>query len=134
MRLKLLSLLATACFASSLSQAGTATGVLNVNIQLNSPNATGLCVSSSMSKQTQALVKVTCSGGQFVSIEPIDNRVFLGTHGGAYRFIFTGGTVLPSFLQPGDSLYAQIGQGTITALRVLDITERDGRLELLVSF
>ena len=83
-------------------------------------------------------MRVTCQGNQFVSIEPRVGRPFPGTHGGAFRFAFSqrsgfsGGNV--DFGQSVSALEAAIGQGTITALRVLDLTERDERLEMLVSF
>jgi hypothetical protein len=93
---------------------------------------TGICISSSLSQQTNALVKVTCQGGQFVSIEPREGRPFVGTHGGAFRFHFSGQNAIPSFLRGESDPF--MGQGTITALRVLNLTERDERLELLVSF
>lgn len=125
-------LLAAVALASPVSFAGTASGVFNVNIRLNSSDGSGICISSSLSQQTNALVKVTCQGGQFVSIEPREGRPFVGTHGGAFRFHFSGQNAIPSFLRgESDPL---IGQGTITALRVLNLTERDERLELLVSF
>jgi hypothetical protein len=93
---------------------------------------TGICISSSLSQQTNALVKVTCQGGQFVSIEPREGRPFVGTHGGAFRFHFSGQNAIPSFLRGESDPF--MGQGTITALRVLNLTDRDERLELLVSF
>jgi hypothetical protein len=91
-----------------------------------------VCTSSTLSQQTNALVKVTCQGGQFVSIEPRDGAQFVGTHGGAYRYTFGRATAIPEFLQSESD--SRIGQGTITAMRVLNLTERDKRLELLVSF
>jgi hypothetical protein len=127
-------------FAASLASASTAatiSGSFNVNIRLNEP-AGGTCISISLSQVTNALVRVTCQGNQFVSIEQREGRPFVGTHGGAYRFAFSqrsgfsDGSVL--FGQSVSELEAAIGQGTITSLRVLDLTQRDERLELLVSF
>lgn len=114
-------------------QAGTASAVFQVTVQ-----PIGICISSSLGRVTNAVVRVTCQGNQFVSIEPREGRPFVGTHGGAYRFAFSqrsgfsGGSV--DVGQSASDLEAAIGQGTITALRVLDLTERDERLEMLVSF
>jgi hypothetical protein len=109
------------------SSAATLTSEFNVTVK-----PVGICISTSLSQQTNALVKVTCQGRQFVSIEQREGRPFVGVHGGAYRFFFSRNTALPAFLQADSDL--PIGQGTITALRVLNLTERDERLELLVSF
>ncbi|MBS7808034.1 hypothetical protein [Variovorax sp. PCZ-1] len=115
------------------STAATRSDSFSVNIQLREL-ASSICVSTSLSQQTNALVRVTCQGNQFVSIEQNVARPFVGTHGGAYRFAFSGiGTVPAGLLHPGE-LDHWVGQGTITALRVLNLTERDERLELLVSF
>lgn len=98
----------------------------------------GMCISSSLSQVTNAIVRVTCEGNQFVSIEPQSGKPFVGTHGGAHRFAFSqrsgfvDGQV--SLGQSVGVLEAAIGQGTVTALRVLDLTEKDEKLELLVSF
>jgi hypothetical protein len=109
------------------AMAATAPGNFVVTV-----NTAGICTSSTLSQQTSALVKVTCQGGQFVSIEPRDGAPFVGTHGGAYRYTFGRATAIPAFLQSESD--SRIGQGTITAMRVLNLTERDKQLELLVSF
>jgi hypothetical protein len=119
------------------SSAATTSGSFNVTVRLNEP-VNGVCISTSLSSVTNALVRVTCEGNQFVSIEPRPGRPFIGTHGGAYRFAFSQRSGFAnSFVNVGQSvseLEAAIGKGTITALRVLDLTEKDERLELLVSF
>jgi hypothetical protein len=98
-------------------------------------NLAGICISSALSQQTNALVRVTCQGNQFVSIEQRDGKPFVGTHGGAHRYIFNKTTAGKfDFSSLGNLLEDRVGQGTITALRVLDLTETDERLELLVSF
>jgi hypothetical protein len=98
----------------------------------------GVCISTSLSQVTNASVRVTCQGNQFVSIEPQPGKPFFGTHGGAHRFAFSQRTGVSSgqvdFGQSVTELEAALGQGTITALRVLNLTENDERLELLVSF
>ncbi len=119
---------------ASASTAATTFGSFSVNIRLNE-SSSGLCISSSLSQQTNALVKVTCQGNQFVSIEPRAGRPFVGTHGGAFRFAFSNATPMPpAFLGDGPAIDDWIGSGTVTALRVLNLTESDERLELLVSF
>ena len=103
---------------------------LEVTVQLQ-----GLCISSSLGQQLNVLVKVTCQGNQFVSIEPRAGRPFVGTHGGAFRFAFSNAAPMPpAFLGGGTAVDDWVGSGTVTALRVLNLTERDERLEMLVSF
>ncbi len=132
MRAALALALVAVCLTAPVSQAGTAVGMFQVHIRLNGVNDSGVCVSSSLSQQTQAMVKVTCSGSQFVSIEPQSNKPFVGTHGGAFRFAFANGT--GANVGAGLSSDASIGTGTVTALRVLDLTDSDKGIELLVSF
>lgn len=113
------------------ADAATANAMFNVNITLNPPDI-GVCVSSTLSAQTNALVKVVCGSDQFVSIEPVQGKPFLGTHGGAYRYVFAPNTVIPySLLGESDP---HIGSGTVTSLRVLNLNALHDRLELLVSF
>ncbi len=112
--------------------AATANATFNVNITLNTPPQADVCVSSTLSAQTNALVKVVCRSNQFVSIEPLQGTPFVGTHGGAYRYIFAPNTVVPYALL-GDS-DPHIGSGTITSLRVFNLNALHDRLELLVSF
>ncbi len=118
--------------------AATANATFNVNITLN-PSVVdvgvgvGVCVSSTLSAQTNALVKVVCGSDQFVSIEPLQGKPFLGTHGGAHRYVFAPNTVIPYALLPGEP-DPHTGRGTITSLRVLNVNALHDRLELLVSF
>ncbi len=109
--------------------AGTTNERFNVNIKLAQRD---VCVSSSLSDLTHATVRVVCVNGHFVSIEFVPGRPFVGTHGGAHRFIFAPGTTLPSDLVGESALY--MGSGTITSLRVLNLSALKDRLELLVSF
>lgn len=114
--------------------AATANATFNVNITLNpSVVDVGVCVSSTLSAQTNALVKVVCGSDQFVSIEPLPGKPFLGTHGGANRYVFAPNTVIPYALLPGEP-DPHTGRGTITSLRVLNVNALHDRLELLVSF
>lgn len=90
-------------------------------------------MSQSFSDQTKATVRVLCSTGQFVSIEPADGQPFVGTHGGAYRFTFGPGLpVSPALVGSGAALFA--GTGTVTALRIINLGGSSTPLEMLVSF
>lgn len=134
-------LLASASFAQ------TSTGILSVSITLFNPGfllflpdapgavpvlGPGACISETLGRQAQALVRVACGSGQFVSITPMPGKPFLGTHGGAFRYhidVGAASTVLPA---DADSFYRDMG--TVTALRVFNANDPDGFLELLVRF
>ena len=124
------------CVAASFLAISSSAWPLSTTANLTvSVSLQGLCISSALSQQTNALVRVTCQGNQFVSIEQQRDKPFVGTHGGAYRYIFNKTTAGKfDFSSLGNLLEDRIGQGSITALRVLDLTETDERLELLVSF
>jgi len=92
----------------------------------------GICTSQTFSDATNATVRVLCSTGQFVSIEPIPGRPFAGTHGGAYRYNFGPSHRLSVGL--GDSAQLYIGTGTVTALRIMNLQGSEAPLEMLVSF
>lgn len=122
------SLLSAFCFA------GQASSSFNVQIALNQPGSgsqAGICVSQTLSEQTNALVKVVCSSGQFVSIVPRPGKPFLGLHGGAFRYTYGGGHLPTS---PNSNGGFHPGTGTVTALRIYNATGSDGPLEMLVSF
>lgn len=91
-----------------------------------------ICTSVAQSDATNAQVRVVCSTGQFVSIEPAPGRPFVGTHGGAYRYSF--GPNAPIAVELTGIASLQIGAGTVTALRVLNLAESETPLEMLVSF
>ena len=116
------------------ADAATANATFNVNITLNTapPPQVGVCVSSTLSAQTNAVVKVVCGSDQFVSIESVPGKSFLGTHGGAHRYIFAPSTIIPYALLGEPDPYA--GRGTVTSLRVFNLNALHDRLELLVSF
>lgn len=131
--------LATALLTSTVAaRAGQAGASFRVNIQLSTLTPTsqaGVCISSVASQQTGAVVRVVCSSGQVVSIEAAPGTpVIAGVHGGAFRYSFGAG----SLLTPGgallDSELGFVGLGTVTALRVADLSGRRERLEFLVSF
>lgn len=91
-----------------------------------------ICRSGAWSEKTQAEVKVVCSSSEFVSIEPTPGKRFLGTHGTADRFHIVA-TALPSGALMANA-DAFLGAGTVTSLRVYNISSNDGLLEMLVSF
>lgn len=134
---------------AGLAAAGTGSTSLTVNITLHDPNAVvpsipggsppgtlpiapkSVCISETLSEQTNGMVRVVCGTGQFVSISPFPGKPFLGTHGGAFRYTlgpggFTG-------LLAGQAM-PYTGAGTVTALRIYNANGSDGPLEMLVSF
>lgn len=126
---------------ASLAAAGTGSAFLSVSITLHNPSATestasggssAACVSETLSEQTNALVRVVCGTGQFVSITPLPGKAFLGTHGGAFRYTLGAGRLSTAQLSGEASPYA--GAGTVTALRIYNANGVDGPLEMLVSF
>ena len=130
---------------STQAGAGSAAGVFDVRITINAmvpaspasglgqvPATDGFCISESLSDATQATVKVVCATGQFVSIKPMPGKPFTGTHGGAFRYAFGAGTARAP--KDGTALNPYIGTGTVTSLRILDISGQESVLEFLVSF
>jgi len=112
--------------------AGTSGSVFQVRISLSSGMpADGVCTSDAVSGAHGALVRVVCSTGQFVSIDPPPGQPLRPTHGGAYRFAFGPGLPRPAM---ATDLGAGIGMGTVTALRVLHANGGDGLIEMWVSF
>ena len=132
---------------AGLAAAGTGSSFLHVSITLHNPNGVvvppapggspapvtrpSVCISETLSEQTNGMVRVICGTGQFVSISPFPGKPFLGTHGGAFRYAlgpggFTGW--LTSQAMP------YTGAGTVTALRIYNANGSDGPLEMLVSF
>jgi hypothetical protein len=120
----------SALLMCSLSLADTKTGAFNVNISLTAKP--GLCLSESLSESTGAAVHVVCESSQFVSIDPRPGRPFLGTHGGAFRYLFGSGNTLSS--QYGGMPNPFIGTGTVTELRIFNADSPDAPLEILISF
>jgi hypothetical protein len=124
---------AFACFAGSTSS------TFSVNISLYSggsnsssgSNGSGVCISQSLTEQNNAVVRVVCDSGQFVSISPIPGGRFVGSHGGAYAFYF--GSSYRSVNIAGFGEFAH-GAGSVAAYRVFGVTESEGRLDMLVVF
>ena len=85
-----------------------------------------LCFSRSLSEQTRARVEVTCAAGRFVSIEAIPGARFLGVHGGAFRYVVP----FAAAARLQDAGEAWSGGGTVTMLRIYDLTRPEGPGEL----
>ncbi|MBX3654780.1 MAG: hypothetical protein KIS62_18195 [Ramlibacter sp.] len=146
-RLRSLALGIAIGLSATLCQAGVASSFFDVRITLNTgltpvdvtPNppspvgnpANGICTSQADSDATHAVVRVVCSTGQFVSIDPAPGQPFTGTHGGAFRFNFGPGVPVATV---GGATSFGLGAGTVTSLRILDLSGRDAPLEMLVSF
>ncbi len=123
------------------ADAGTINGSFSVQIQLRNPlfsgapvgvagsGTYGSCTSQTLGKATNAIVTVTCADSQFVSIAPRPGAPFLGTHGGAYRFLFEPGAPVSS----DDPLW-HTGAGTIATLRIYQPEKREYPMEVEVSF
>lgn len=145
-----LTLALAALLPGAPSWAGAAASGFAVSITLN--NASGpqpgqgaavpqsgpdVCFSSALGGLTRARVEVTCSAGRFVAIEALPGRPFAGVHGGAFRYVipFVADNTVWGQLAAG-------GQGTVTMLRVYDLTRPEGPgnlwwdrpLEMRVSF
>lgn len=110
--------------------AGVGSGTFRVNISLNDPGKSALCVSQSLSQSTGALVQVTCSTGQFVSIGPRPGATFAGVHGGAFTYYLAPA---PNF-QLDTSRSVMQGAGTVTEYRVYSRDQYDRFIDILVSF
>lgn len=125
-----------AALAAPTTWAGSAGGSFSVNITLNDPlsAAQEVCISETLSAQTNAVVQVVCSSGQFVRIDPDPTKPFLGVHGGAFRYHFGPRYEIgPPDDRAGDEL-GYIGAGTVTAVRIYNPGSKASLLELLVSF
>jgi hypothetical protein len=132
MLLKTLAFCAAALGLLTLSQASAGTSSGGFNVTINTGLTRQTCTSTTLSQQTQATVTVVCATGQFVSIESSPGKPFAGTHGGAYRYVFSSTIVSPSVWTGESNPF--IGTGTITSLRVLNLNAYQDRLEMLVSF
>lgn len=131
--------------ACSLLQCGTAvaqastSASFQVRIQLTVPGTpaaepSSRCETQTLTSAPNALVRVVCDNGRFVSIAPDPRKPFVGSHGGAYRFHLQPGAAVSGLLDDGIDPYWW-GRGTVTALRIYG-TPRDPTdpLEMMVSF
>lgn len=122
------------------SSAGQAASQFGVNIVLVRPGSAasaeqGVCISQSLSEKTNAVVRVVCSSGQFVSISANPNARFLGTHGGAFRYVLSPTTIYSNsqLIDQGSSEFYP-GSGTVTAWRVYNVDGSEKLLEVLLTF
>ncbi|HEV2432329.1 MAG TPA: hypothetical protein VGT43_12545 [Burkholderiales bacterium] len=126
--------------AVSMCMAGSTGGVFGVNISMNYAGGSGsssggnsaeVCISQALSEQNNAIVRVVCESGQFVSISAIPGGRFVGSHGGAYTFYF--GSSYRSVNVSGYGEFAH-GAGSVAGFRVFGMTESEGRLDMLIEF
>lgn len=124
-------------FSVAITLTGTDTGSgAGAGVNTAAQSAPGVCISETLSEQTNAIVRVVCGTNQFVSITANPNARFLGTNGGAFRFVLDSGNA-DAGLKPGGqgrSNDFQPGTGTITALRIYNVNGSDGPLEILLTF
>lgn len=127
-------------FCSTASaQASATAGTLQIRIQLAVPETpaaepSARCETQTLTSAPNALVRVVCDNGRFVSIGPDPRKPFVGSHGGAYRFHLQPGAAVSGLLDEGLDPYWW-GRGTVTAMRIYG-TPRDPTdpLEMMVSF
>ena len=104
----------------------------DVRITLNTVRTQAICTHQLLSQLSNAIVKVVCSSGQFVSIEALPNRPFFGTQGGVHRYLF--GPLSAIQRGPASESDPYAGTGTITSLQVINLHTLDTPLEIWVSF
>lgn len=92
----------------------------------------GICTGQTLLSGPGATVNVVCSLGQYVTIEPLVRPPFLFGESGEQRFSFGPGSPLPRSL--GGRLNTMLPTGTVTALRILNVSNLVSPLEMLVSF
>ena len=99
-------------------------------------SAPGVCISETLSERTNALVRVVCGTGQFVSITANPNSRFLGSHGGAFRFVLNPVNTNSDsqFVGQGRANDFYPGTGTVTAWRIYNVNDSEGPLEVLLTF
>lgn len=146
------------------SRAGGASGQFGVNITLStvaapgfgaptttatttSPSSmllpSGMCRSRTLTESDSASVEVACQSGQFVSIAADPEASFLGLRDDAFRYSISFRTELSVWTAaPTKGDVPRLGWGTVTALRVYDLSPPDGTgdgawdqpLDMLVTF
>lgn len=110
-----------------------------VRIQLTVPGSpaaepSSRCETQTLTAAPNALVRVVCDNGRFVSIAPDPRKPFVGSHGGAYRFHLQASAVANALLDDGIDPYWW-GRGTVTAMRIYGAPrEPTDPLEMMVSF
>jgi hypothetical protein len=143
------------CTSLGASHAATSSGQFSVNITLTgtdtgagagastgintaAQSAPGVCISQTLSEQTNAVVRVVCGTGQFVSITANPNARFLGTNGGAPRFVLSQGSASSDSQIVGQArtndFYPGTGTVTFTSVRIYNVSGTDGPFEMMVTF
>ena len=111
------------------------------------PVVTATCASETLSQQTGATVSVLCGSNQVVQIEANADATFLGTHGGAFRYVTTqrenalaqrGKTVAlqgPGAVAASAWKSAALSNAVVTAMHVPPSAQSTHEaVEVLVSF
>lgn len=137
------------CTSMVTSHAATSEGRFSVNITVigadagsgtntAQQSAPGVCISETLSEKTNALVRVVCGTGQFVSITANPNARFLGIHGGAPRFVLSQGSASSSSQIVGqgrtNDFYPGTGTVTYTSVLIYNVSGTDGPFEMMVTF
>ncbi len=137
------------CTSMAIGHAATTAGQFSVNITLTgadkssgvntaAQSAPGVCVSQTLSEQTIAVVRVVCGTGQFVSITANPNARFLGTHGGAPRFVLSQGSASSGSQIVGqgrtNDFYPGTGTVTYSSVLIYNVSGTDGPFEMMVTF
>lgn len=134
-----LCLLVLGACSTACAQVQTASGTLQIRIQLSVPGSpaaepSARCETQTLTSAPNALVRVVCDNGRFVSIAPDPRKPFVGSHGGAYRFHLQPGAVASGLLDDGIDPYWW-GRGTVTAMRIYGSPrDQTDPLEMMVSF
>ena len=137
------------CTSMATSHAATSAGQFSVNITVigadagsgtntAQQSAPGVCISETLSEKTNALVRVVCGTGQFVSITANPNARFLGTHGGVPRFVLSQGSARSGSQIVGqgrtNDFYPGTGTVTYTSVLIYNVSGTDGPFEMMVTF
>ena len=137
------------CTSMATGHAATTAGQFSVNITLTgadkssgvntaAQSAPGVCISQTLSEQTNAVVRVVCGTGQFVSITANPNSRFLGTNGGAPRFVLSQGSASSGSQIVGQArtndFYPGTGTVTFTSVLIYNVSGTDGPFEMMVTF
>ena len=137
------------CKSMATGYAATTAGQFSVSITLTgadkssgvntaAQSAPGVCISQTLSEQTNAVVRVVCGTGQFVSITANPNSRFLGTNGGAPRFVLSQGSASSGSQIVGQArtndFYPGTGTVTFTSVLIYNVSGTDGPFEMMVTF
>lgn len=135
---RLLAVALSGLGAATMAQS-PASGGFQIHIRLNTPGTPAAepnshCETQTVASAPNALVRVVCGDGRFVSIGPDPRKPFVGSHGGAYRFHLQPGGSVSSLLDEGIDAFWW-GRGTVTAMRIYGVArDANDPLEMMVSF